>query len=164
MKKNLLYYSLGGLAFWLIIIASTSCDKLPQNGELDGMWQVMTLEKDGKTLIMKDSMVYWSFRMNVAQFTSNFKHDSRIYYSHFHKSNQTLSFNDFCKAAAYESVTDNNEWINITESTILNKWCLYPNKDPNHQNKVSITYKIEKLTSSSLILYNNNEKITFRKF
>lgn len=147
------------------LCGTTSCDKLPDNGDLDGMWQLMSVSSsDGETQNVKESQLYWSIRLRLVQYSSQRSMDSHIYYSHFKKEGSILYLTDFCKDAKYEHVDDDNEWIQPDEAEVLHQWGIYPEGDPSSEKKVMVIYHIDYLSSSKLILSNADGKLTFRKF
>lgn len=156
------------ICFLFICILSSfllnSCDKLPDNGKLDGMWQLTSIEKNGKIEDVKAKAKYWSVRLRLFQYSSNRSMNSQVYYSHFTKEGSTLVLRDFCTQASYEKEGDDNEWISIDESSILNEWGLYFTPDASNNKKVTSTFHIAELTNSSMILTTDSTKLTFRKF
>jgi len=146
------------------VLAISSCDKLPDNGKLDGMWQLVSIEKNGKVEDVKANAKYWSVRLRLFQYSSNRSMDNNLYYSHFSKEGSTLVLRDFCSQAAYEKEGDDNEWLSIEESSVLNDWGLYFTPDVNNTKKVTSTFHIAELTNSSMILTTDSTKLSFRKF
>ena len=148
----------------LLHFIGVSCDKLPEN-DLDGMWQLLTIEKDGTTTDVKGNRAYWSFRREILQL--NYKSESYKlkFYSHNSMESSKLHLYDFCTASAYEKETDDNEWLtNEKDLKDLNLFGLYLEEDNSSKSKYGVKFDIIKLNSSTLILSTPNEKLTFRKF
>ena len=65
MKKLLYIFAIS----CMLLTVSTSCDKRDCNGNLDGMWQLLELrDKDNVVLFNKDSMIFYSFQLDMASF------------------------------------------------------------------------------------------------
>jgi hypothetical protein len=64
IKKNI-----GWCCIYLLLSTVFSCDKLPMNGDLDGMWQLMSVEMDGEVSDVKSRKRYWSFQLHLVQFS-----------------------------------------------------------------------------------------------
>lgn len=143
-----------------------SCDKLPDNGDLDGMWQLMQIEEraTGQVSDWSVNQRYWSVRKELMQYSANNSITQTVLYSHFKKNDASLLLTDFCTAAKYETETDDNKWISPDNANILNAWGIYPDEDPDNPQKVTATFRIEHITSSSLILSTEKTRLTFRKF
>ena len=143
-----------------------SCDKLPDNGDIDSMWQLMQIEErtTGEITDFSSNQRYWSFRKKLVQYSANNSITQKELYSHFKKDNATLLLTDFCNAAKYETETDDNKWISLDNANVLNDWGIYPEEDPSNSQKVTATFHIEHLTNSSLILITEETRLTFRKF
>ena len=46
-----------------------SCNKLPMNGSLDGMWQLKTIIKNSHEKDQQDEGICWSFQLKLCQIT-----------------------------------------------------------------------------------------------
>ena len=60
----------GFLLLLFLLIALTGCEKKwDQNGDLDGMWQLVEWkDKDGKVKATKEDMIFYSFQLQMASF------------------------------------------------------------------------------------------------
>ncbi len=60
----------GFLLLLFLLIAFTGCEKKwDQNGDLDGMWQLVEWkDKDGKVKATKEDMIFYSFQLQMASF------------------------------------------------------------------------------------------------
>ena len=68
MKKHIAYI----ISAAVILFSAVSCDKLPENGKLDGMWQIMSVNyahgSEYDSLVdIKSQKVYLSFQLKLAQ-------------------------------------------------------------------------------------------------
>lgn len=138
-----------------------SCDKLPKNGDLDGMWQVTTIERGGSITDVTHERLYWSVQLNLFQYNTFNGQDIR--YSRFNKSNDTLTLYDFCYNSVNATSADNNEWIPIEKEKDIKLYGITPTVDPVNKERIRAIYKIKVLNKNSMVLSNDNETITFRK-
>lgn len=145
-----------------VVCALTSCDKMPENGKLDDMWQVMEITIDGTTTNVKDTKMYWGIRYNLVQFFGN--GDKK--FAHFKREGNQLVITDLCHDSANATEADNNEWITESEADVMHKWGVWPVADTDHPGRLMQTYNIDVLTSSEMILSSTDGKtrIAFRKF
>ena len=60
----------GFLLLLFLLISFTGCEKKwDQNGDLDGMWQLVEWkDKDGKVKATKEDMIFYSFQLQMASF------------------------------------------------------------------------------------------------
>lgn len=140
--------------FLIAIVACiiTSCEnKWPINGDLDGQWQLMTLEQDGKIKEMKEERVYWNFQLHMLMLCSK-----EIYYAHFEHDGSTIRLFDISFSSANEKAEDDN--IRMSEEEI--KSIL----SPLGISKKNETYEIERLTDETMILKTDDKLLRFRKF
>lgn len=157
MKIRKRAYRLALLPLLALLAVLTGCDKVPMNGELDGMWQLVQIEADGVTQEVKDEKLYLSFQLHLAQFTrSNPQQLGRTnYYAHFEHKGNILRIYDLFKAADYETAQDYNNRITEENISELHPWGFYDLDTPFH---------VVKLTGSSMILRSDKAQLEFRKF
>ena len=147
--KNILYPSY----LFLICIIINSCDKLPQNGDLDGMWQVLTIELNGTIDNIKDSQYYLSFQLDLFQLTTT--RNNKIYYGYFDHKNDSIIFRQFSDMAEEHPTSPDNYPITSENISIINQWGFYTLRD---------SFYIEHLTKDDMILRSKYARITYRKF
>lgn len=137
-----------------------SCDKLPENGDLDGQWQLMQIEEfpensqdPSSVASKKESRIYWAFQLDLLSIHSQLEalnghttytvgrfqhHGGRLelpeFYIHFHNRDSLLT-------------DPTTQALNFTGI---------------RGNKAS--FKVEKLNSKSMILSSDFNRLTFRKF
>ena len=147
MKK--LHYIFMVLACWGL----SACDKLPKNGDLDGMWQVMTIEHDGGTEDVKDKQLYLSFQLDLFQLhtTSNNKH----YYGYFDNNGDRIIFRQFSDMAEEHPDAPDNYPITEENIAVIEQWGYYSLTD---------TFQIEYLTKNDMTLRSRKARIIYRKF
>ena len=147
----------------LLLVASgflISCDKLPDNGNLDGMWQLMTVE-DGDEKSVKDTKVYWSIRTNLVQLSSI---DGTRMYAHFEKMGKAFEMYDLCYNSKNANPTDNNEWIPFEDREILFRFGILAEKDAQRSGRLHQLFRVETLTENTMVLCADTYKLRFRKF
>ena len=154
LRHNIIKKNIGWCCIYLLLSAVFSCDKLPMNGDLDGMWQLMFVEKDGEVSDVKSRKRYWSFQLHLTQFSRSGNNTYR-YFAHFKHEGDSLFVYDLCFPS--ENFTDTDDNVMFTESDvhILNQWGIY---------SLYNRYKVEKLDSDVMILKNDEMKLRFRKF
>lgn len=160
--KNRLYKI--GITLTLLLVLS--CDKLPDNGNLDGMWQLMAVENraSGECTDWSGNQRYWSFRLRLVQYSTHQGISKEVLYAHFEQEGSILWLTDFCTAAKYEKEADDNEWLTPDDASRLAPWGFTPLPDPAAHTKTVATFQIEQLSASTLVLSNENVILTFRKF
>ncbi len=142
--------------FSLIVLLFPACDKLPANGDLDGMWQLMTIEKNGEEAEeVKSKKVYYSFQLGLVQLNSYELIDRNGFYAHFSHSDGTLLIYGISFPSKNESASDNN--IELTEADL-------PRLAPLGIYSLNPRFKVLKLNSKEMILQSEHAKLTFRKF
>lgn len=126
-----------------IIFIVTACDKMPMNGHLDGMWQLMAIQDNaiGGVSDVKSSRLYYSFQLHLVQLNNGEA------YAHFSHQNDSIVMYDW-----YDGSVVNNK---ITDATILNKFGLYELRD---------SFKVEVLTREKMQLRSRKVTLSFRKF
>lgn len=126
-----------------IVFILTACDKMPMNGHLDGMWQLMAIQDNttGNVSEVKTCRLYYSFQLHLVQLNNGEA------YAHFSHRNDSIVMYDW-----YDGSAVNNK---ITDATILNKFGLYELRD---------SFKVEVLTSEKMQLRSRKTTLSFRKF
>lgn len=148
----------------LSYVLFSSCEnKMPVNGKLEGMWQVMSIEHEGVFTDLKDQKVYWSFQLNLVQLSSSLNGYTRMY-ARFIRDKNELDFYDFVYNSENALESDNNEWVSPENSSVLNRWAIYSDSDPNNNGRIKIKYTIKTINDSFLIVENAHDTILLRKF
>lgn len=115
------------------------CQKAPINGDLDGQWQVMTVEPEAPETIITERM-YYCFSLHTCQLSM---YGSGIWASGNIVFNNNLLTLDF---------PDANSDLNIAR---LKQYGIYSNP---------VTFTIEHLDKNKLILRDGEVTISLRKF
>lgn len=137
-----------------------SCDKVPMNGDLDGMWQLMVKEDANGIKNVKSDKIYMSFQLHLVQFDgpnmdNGGSFHTRLYYGRFKHEGDSLFIYELCHNSKNETAADNNEWIKETETDKLEQWGIY---------SLNNRYKVVKLDSDAMILRREDLVLTYRKF
>lgn len=126
-----------------IVLLLAACDKVPMNGNLDGMWQLMAIQDNATSSIseVKENRLYYSFQLHLVQLNNGEA------YAHFSHRNDSIVMYDWCKG--------NGTNDKITDPTVLNKFGLYELRD---------SFKVEVLTHDKMQLRSRKATLSFRKF
>lgn len=136
-----------------------ACDKMPANGELDGMWQLMEAsEADGRgsyanATSKKADGIYWSFQLDLLM---------------IHSQHEPLNGHTFDTSARFNK---NGNKLNITATYVHfdNRDSLLA--DPACTELIPLgiygnsgSYEIERINTKELILASEHNRLVFRKF
>ncbi len=153
MKRNIFLSLIAVLLF-------SACDKLPENGDLDGMWQLMTVEKTGESAEnVKAKKLFYSFQLDLVQFNdATMPYGTPFCYAYFKHKGNTMYFHTLCKPSMNESEKDDNvpftrEEIEVEQ--VMAPWGIY---------SLTPRFEVLKLNSNAMILQSDYAILTFRKF
>ena len=125
-----------GLLAFLLVIAF-ACGKNPENGKLDGMWQLTEIESaNGATVSKKSDRIYYSFQLHVVELR---RIGFREYRGHFNYTGDSLS-------------------LQISDYMTKDTCAFFGLKSMNDR------FAIEFLTGSNMMLRRNDVRLRFRKF
>lgn len=128
----------------LLIFTVCSCGKVPMNGKLDGMWQLMQIEHaDGTVNNIKESRLYYCIQLELLglQSAGHIEFLGRFAYTE-----DSLFVNDF-------RLNSDNTMLAIPEQL-----------SPYGINETAERFGIEQLTSDKMVLKSNTATLSFRKF
>lgn len=126
------------------IFSLSSCDKLPENGKLDGMWQLVQIDtEEGSNHAVKEQRLYYSVQLKLI--TLRGMSGSKYILGRFKHEGNTLSLYDFR--------TGGDE-----------KPCSLEDLKPYGIYSAEPTFEVEKLTGSEMILKSEEATLYFRKF
>lgn len=141
-----------------------ACDKLPEDGPLPGMWQLVSIElTDGTIDNLLDKQVYWCERQDFIQFHSPISPYTRTYARLSRKDNTFLLY-DFSYLANTNSDLDVDPWVPVEDATNLYFWGIIPKVDNTYNGNLIASYEIKKLSNTMMILVSDSSILTFRKF
>jgi len=130
-----------------LVFLLAACDKVPINGNLDGMWQLMAIQDNatGRVSNMKNNRLYYSFQLHLVELNDNEA------FAHFSHRNDSIVMYDWC----YGNSDGNSVNVKMTDAIALNKFGLYELRD---------SFKVEVLTSEKMQLSSRKATLSFRKF
>lgn len=149
MKRSLLYI----IVSTILIACFSSCDKMPMNGDLDGMWQLMSEETTDTTIDLKSTRHYISFQLHTTQFGT--LTNSRCFYARFIHEGNTLQFVTISTNSSNATTDDDNVLVSADSIQQLNPWGIY---------EIDPIFAVVTLNSSTLILESSHSRLHFRKF
>lgn len=147
----------------LLMVGAYSCDKLPKNDELDGMWhlqQVTTLNTPAE--VEEDVMeqrIYWNVNLDLLQIYSKNRvmyHDDVTgkdvfhAYCRFQYTGTTLNINK-----VYLSFDVKDSLLTDPTTTLMEPYGIMGCAD---------AFNIEHLGSKRMILVSDDKRLVFRKF
>ena len=140
----------------LLLILLASCDKVPMNGDLDGMWQLTNIATPDSTRDMHTSGAYVSFQLHLVQWDEVSDH-SRTFYSHFRHTADSLVFYDFAHPSKHAVDNNEDEWVTPAEmhQGLFHLWGIHTTE---------ARFRIRQLDSRHLRLESADTLLTFRKF
>lgn len=124
----------------------TSCElETSDNGDLDGFWHLVEVDTlaTGGVEDLHQSKMFWSFQMNLLQFTG-----SGRYFARFSHENGQLIVN---QPQSYDSKKGHQP---ITDVSVLAPWGL---------NDLEVQFSIEHLSGSSMTLNDGSLRLNFIK-
>ncbi len=145
------------LLLFACVMLFASCDKMPKNGDLDGMWQLMTVERAGEEAeFVKTKKLYYSFQLDLVQLNdATMPNDRGGYYAYFKHSGDSLFIRKICFPSANETAADNNIEFTSADLPKIAPWGIYT---------LNPRFKVWELDSDDMVLESNEAKLTFRKF
>lgn len=144
-----------------LLLTAAACDKMPDNGALDGFWQLMSVERGGVAEATKESQTFWAIRSRLVQLASN---GGPTLFAHFTREGDTLTLYDLCHAETNRTDGAQNEWITPQEGDILAAYGLNAVSDTTRPGRLRQTFRIVRLNSSTMLLSSADCRLTFRKF
>lgn len=151
MKK--IFFILHSSSFILLALFLASCDKVPMNGDLDGLWQLMTVQTGQEIRDVKSNRSFLSFQLHLTQW----EHEGSCFYAHFIHEGDSIRFYDFTHASLHRSKADDDEWV--TEEDMRNgamdAWGVH---------NLDARYRVRQLDGEALILEKADTTLFFRKF
>lgn len=136
----------------LLCALCVSCEnKWPKNGDLDGNWQLLTIEHKGETTDVKGQQLFLSIQLDLFQLSVT--GDRQRYYGYFDKGESTIVFRQFSDMAENDLETTDNRPLGSAET--LHRWGYYT---------LNEVFRIERLTKQEMILQSDSARVTYRKF
>lgn len=139
--------------FFAFLIVFTACDKMPANGDLDGIWQLMEISDDKSVKDMKDSRMYCSFQLKLFMLGSE-KLGPRAYFGYFEHTGSTIRFHHFTFRSDYTEDSNMDKLMTDADIDVISPWGFY---------STDCTFDVKELNSSRLVLSKGKTTITYRK-
>jgi hypothetical protein len=139
--------------FILSLTLLTACDKLPANGDLDGLWQLMEIREGNSRKDMKDSRMYCSFQLKLFMLGSE-KAGARAYFGYFERTGSTIRFHHFTFRSDYTEDSNMDKLMTDADIDVIKPWGFY---------STDCTFEVKELSSSRLVLSKDNTTIIYRK-
>lgn len=137
-----------------LVLGAAGCDKLPANGELDGMWQLtqMTPAATGETADKKAEHIYWSFQLDMMMIhTPDVLHNGKTYNTSalFSRQGDSLHVN-----SVFVHYVNRDSIISDPASTTLDAVGIHGN---------AAHFRIDQLSSDHMQLTSDYCRLSFRK-
>lgn len=128
----------------ICLIACTSCDKIDNNGDFGGMWQMTEWKQlsDGEIIADKYDGIYWNVQLDLMKF--GLGHSTGFYLARFKKTSDSLFI-----GTIYLPPKDDI----VGYDAVMSYGVPADGK-----------FAIEKLTKQALVLRSNEAILTFRKY
>lgn len=150
MKLNKIY---NAITIVLIAIVIAGCDKVPVNGDLDGLWQLMEIKQGEQTIDKKADRLYCSFQLSLFMLGRD-GGKSRLYFGRFERDGGTLHFYDFTFRAAYTEESTLDRLMTDEDIPTIAPWGFYA---------IDCPFEIVTLNSQALVIKHGDTVITYRK-
>lgn len=148
------------MAVVMIVMTMTGCDKLPEDGDLDGNWQLLTITTaDGTTTDVKAERIFWAERNGLVEYTNCTT--AKRYFSHCMSSGNKLIIKDFFFTSEHETAADDNPAFTVDDLPELFPFGIHATVEGT---VISETFDIEHLDASKMILHSSSATLVFRKF
>lgn len=148
MKKAKIFI----LSFLCIFFAA--CDKLPENGDLDGLWQLMEISNAGINKDTKDQRLYCSFQLKLFMLGGNGE-GSRAFFGRFERNDKTLRFYSFTFRSDYSATNQSTDKLMTEEDLpVISPWGFY---------STDCTFDVVKLDNDQLVLEHEGLVLRYRK-
>ncbi len=135
-----------------MLLAAVGCDKLPMNGDLEGMWQLTSEEIDGVSYDRKDGRLYASFQLHTAQFDADGRRG--VFFALFKRTDGTLLFQTISHGSENEKPEDDNVLATESDLPSLARWGIY---------ELSPSFRIVYLSGRRMTLESDHSRLYFRK-
>ena len=152
MKKIFINHHFSLFILSLFTLLLSSCDKVPINGDLYGMWQLTTIQTPEATRDVKSTRAYLSIQIHLSQWD----HTGTTFYAHFVHEGDSIRFYDFAHESLHRSKADDNEWVTEEEMQggIMDAWGIH---------SLDARYRTRQLDSDALVLECADTVLFFRK-
>jgi len=149
------------LLMTVMLALLASCEnKWPRNGDLDGQWQLLSIEHDGIVTDVKDKQLYLSFQLDLCQLSTASNHIQYYCYfertgCNFERTGRHIIFRQFSEIASLDTKTNDNLPVTAENLHLLRQWGYYSQIE---------TFHIESLSKDDMVLRSDSARIVYRKF
>lgn len=132
----------------IVLFGVASCDKMPENGDLDGNWQLLTIEEhnSGAIVSVKEQKVFWAVQLKLI----SYRGADNSYLSRFIYDGDSLFLYNFYRHTRYEDYL-----LTDSSTTELAKLGIQG---------ISGRYVVETLNRKQMVLNSSDSRLVFRKF
>ena len=147
----------------VLVLGIYSCDKLPQNGELDGMWHLQRMRHLSAALQEEEDVsqqqIYWCVQLDLLQIKSK----KRLMYRD--ETTGKSTYNAFCRFEHNGTTLNINKVFlsfDVADSLLTDQTTRI--MEPYGIVGCADSFHIEHLGSKRLILVSDDKRLEFRKF
>ena len=141
------------ISLLVLLLLLTSCDKVPINGDLDGLWQLMSIQQGDDVRDTKADRLYCSFQLHL--FMLGEDSGPREYFGRFEHEGNTIRFYSFTYRSKYTEESNYDQLMtDDADLAVIAPWGFY---------STDCTFDVVTLNSSTLVLRSGNTTITYRK-
>lgn len=138
------------------------CNKWSDNGKLDGMWQILTIEncRTGAVQDVKDAQRYYCLNLHVVNLTYRDKHPLKDFHmtgNMYYNPKLATVMMEF-PVRKYNKDDKVETDYEVTEKIVLDSI------RPYGIYAITTNFKVEKLSNSHLVLRSDSSLITCRRF
>ncbi len=141
------------LFFTITLLATTGCDKLPANGDLDGLWQLMEIDTGGTVTDTKSDRLYCSFQLHLFMLGSQ-QAGPRAYFGYFEHKGSTIRFHRFTFRSDYTEDSNEDRLMTDDDLSVIQPWGF---------TSTDCTFTVKELTGKRLVISQGETTITYRK-
>lgn len=137
----------------LTLFSLSTCDKLPENGDLDGLWQLMEINSGGTITDTKSDRMYCSFQLHLFMLGSQ-QAGPRAYFGYFEHKGSTIRFHQFTFRSDYTEDSNEDRLMTDDDLNAILPWGF---------TSTDCTFTVKELTGKKLVISQGETTITYRK-
>lgn len=129
------------------------CDKLPANGDLDGLWQLVEIKKGDEVTDVRENHLYCSFQLKL--FMLGNANNPRAFFGYFEHTDSTMHFYNFTFRSDYTEDNNYDKPMFVDKDmTVISPWGFY---------SMDCTYDVLKLDAKEMVLRHETTEIRYKK-
>ncbi len=149
-------------SFWscllILLFLFFSCGKLPKNDELDGFWNLVTMQETGKEARdMRGTQRFWAFQLdllNMKSATEYFSKDYSDVLCRFVRFEDSLKITEIYLHPIADRINADDSLV-VQPDASFHRFGIY---------KAGETFKIERLSPGSMVLVSDSCRLEFRRY